>query len=60
MFGKLKAFIDDVVKEMKKVSWPTRVQLKESTNVVIATSLLITAFIYIVDLIMNTLIKMYY
>lgn len=60
MFGKLKSFVDDVVKEMKKVSWPTRVQLKESTNVVIATSLIITAFIYVVDLVVSTLVKMYY
>lgn len=49
MIGKIKSFVNDVVVEMKKVSWPTREQLMESTRIVIATSLILTAFIFIVD-----------
>jgi|APHig6443717817_1056837.scaffolds.fasta_scaffold1668954_1 preprotein translocase subunit SecE len=49
MIKKIKSFVNDVVVEMKKVSWPTREQLMESTRVVIATSLIITAFVFIVD-----------
>lgn len=34
---------------MKKVSWPTRDQLRESTMVVIVTSLIITAIVFVID-----------
>ena len=49
MVGKLKEFGGDVVKEMKKVSWPTNEQLKESTVVVVVTSIVITSYIFIID-----------
>ncbi len=60
MIGKIKDFTSEVVKEMKKVSWPTREQLKESTNVVIVTTLVITFLVYIIDLVMSTVVNMYY
>jgi preprotein translocase subunit SecE len=53
MVGKIKGFVNEVVKEMKKVSWPTREQLKESTVVVIATTLIITAIVYVIDFLMS-------
>ena len=37
MIAKAKKFTDDVVIEMKKVSWPTRNELRGSTMVVIVT-----------------------
>jgi len=46
MFGKIKSFTKDVVVEMKKVSWPTREQLSESTKIVIAATLILTAFVF--------------
>lgn len=49
MFGKIKSFTKDVVVEMKKVSWPTREQLVESTKVVIAATLILTAFVFLID-----------
>jgi len=60
MIGKIKNFSNDVVKEMKKVSWPTREQLKESTNVVIITTLVITLIVYVIDLLMSTAVNLYY
>ena len=53
MIAKIKEFVGDVSKEMKKVSWPTRAQLKESTTIVVITTLIFTVFIYIIDWIMN-------
>jgi len=44
--------LNEVAREMKKVSWPTRAQLRESTYIVIGTMLIFTAFVYLVDLIM--------
>ena len=49
MIGKIKTFANDVAKEMKKVSWPTKEQLKESTMVVVVTTLLFTVFVYLID-----------
>ncbi len=60
MIGKIKSYVNEVVKEMKKVSWPTREQLKESTYVVIGSSLLITLFVYVIDLIVSFIIRLYY
>ncbi|MFH1050895.1 MAG: preprotein translocase subunit SecE [bacterium] len=60
MIGKIKNFSNEVVKEMKKVSWPTREQLKESTNVVIITTLVITLIVYVIDLVMSTAVNLYY
>jgi len=60
MIGKIKNFTNEVVKEMKKVSWPTREQLKESTNVVIITTLIITLIVYVIDLVMSTAVNLYF
>jgi len=46
-------FFTDIVREMKKVNWPKREELKESTIVVIVTSLIFALFVYIVDFILN-------
>ena len=53
MIGKIKKFVGEVNAEMKKVSWPTREQLKESTIVVVVVTAIITAFIFVVDQIMS-------
>ena len=61
MKEKIIAFFNDVIKEMKKVTWPTQVELKESTLVVLATTVLFAAFIFLVDSaiteIMNLLLR---
>ena len=49
MFSKIKQFFVDVNKEMRKVSWPSRDQLRESTMVVIVTCLVITVIVFIID-----------
>jgi preprotein translocase subunit SecE len=57
MIEALKTFVEDVQKEMKKVSWPTREQLREATTVVIVICLIITAFVYLVDTGMTLLMQ---
>lgn len=49
MLAQAKQFFTDVSKEMKKVSWPTRDQLRESTVVVIVTCLVITGIVFVID-----------
>jgi preprotein translocase subunit SecE len=51
--SKIINFFTDIFREMKKVSWPKREELKESTLVVIITSLIFALFVYIVDFILN-------
>ena len=50
MFEKLKKFLKEVRVELTKVTWPTFSELRGSTGVVIATVLVITVFIGLVDL----------
>ncbi len=50
MKQKIIDFFNGVVKEMKKVTWPTKDELKESTAIVVVVCLLLAAFTYIVDM----------
>jgi preprotein translocase subunit SecE len=49
----IRDYTKDVGGELRKVSWPTRAELRDSTVVVIVTVLLVAAFIGIVDQILN-------
>lgn len=53
MIAKIKEFVGEVQKEMKKVSWPTKEQLKDSTVVVLTTTAVLTVFVYAIDLVMD-------
>ncbi|HVZ41096.1 MAG TPA: preprotein translocase subunit SecE [Candidatus Kapabacteria bacterium] len=48
-------FVRDVGNEMKKVSWPKKEQLWESTIVTIVVCLIIAIFVYAIDLIFTGL-----
>ncbi len=57
MKEKIVNFVSDVVKEMKKVTWPTKEELKESTTIVIVVCLIIAAFTYAIDMTISQIIK---
>ncbi len=57
MISSIKEFSNDVVKEMKKVSWPNKEQLKESTVVVLTTCVVISVFVWFIDTGMTFIIK---
>jgi preprotein translocase subunit SecE len=57
MLAKLRAYVLDTTAEMKRVSWPTFAELKESTWVVIVTVAIVTLFIFLVDKMLNLTIK---
>lgn len=48
-------FVREVGNEMKKVSWPKKEMLQESTIVTIVTCLIIAIFVYVVDLVFSQL-----
>ncbi len=56
MFERLKKFLKEVKVELTKVTWPTASQLRGSTGVVIATVLMLTIVIGLVDLGLKKLI----
>jgi preprotein translocase subunit SecE len=45
---------------MKKVSWPTKEQLRESTMVVVATCLVFAALVFVIDRGVVTLLELIY
>jgi preprotein translocase subunit SecE len=57
MKEKIIKFFEDVVKEMKKVTWPTKPELMESTKVVIIVCLVLAAFTYVIDMLINQVLK---
>jgi len=57
MKEKIKNFFEDIVKEMKKVTWPTKAELFESTKIVIVVCIILAGFTYIIDMIINQAIQ---
>lgn len=57
MKEKIIAFVTDVVKEMKKVTWPHPEELRESTLIVLVVCGIIAFFVYGVDILVSNLLK---
>jgi len=57
MKKKILDFFNDVIKEMKKVTWPKKEELRESTIIVIVACLVISVFIYAVDFVIGQVVK---
>ncbi|MCY8232377.1 preprotein translocase subunit SecE [Priestia endophytica] len=52
------SFFKDVIREMKKVSWPTKKELTRYTITVVTTVIVMTAFFAVVDLGISSLIRL--
>jgi preprotein translocase subunit SecE len=57
MKEKIIGFFTDVVKEMSKVTWPKKEELRESTMVVLVVCLLIAFFVAGVDMAVSRLLE---
>jgi preprotein translocase subunit SecE len=57
MKDKIIAFFTDVVKEMKKVTWPKKDDLRDSTVIVLVVCLIIAGFVYVVDATVTLLLQ---
>ena len=57
MKEKILNFFSDVVKEMDKVTWPSREELVEQTKIVIIVTLLIAVFAWVVDFSVSEVLK---
>ena len=58
MKEKIIAFFTDVSKEMRKVSWPRREELQESTLIVLIVCGVIALFVYGVDIFVSNILKL--
>ncbi|MFA5011966.1 MAG: preprotein translocase subunit SecE [Ignavibacteria bacterium] len=57
MREKILGFFTDIFKEMKKVSWPKKEELRDYTKVVVVTMFIFAIFVYIVDKGISELLK---
>ena len=57
---KIKEFLLDVQKEMKKVSWPTQKELVDYTIVVVIFTIILSIFIFGVDQVYSTVLETIY
>ena len=56
MANRVTTFLSEVKSELKKVSWPTRDELKASTVVVIIATFLLGIYIGIIDFFLSKII----
>ncbi len=55
--GAVRTFFDEVRQELKKCAWPTWGELKESTLVVVVSVIILTVFVGVSDLVLNTVLR---
>ncbi|NQU28167.1 MAG: preprotein translocase subunit SecE [Candidatus Marinimicrobia bacterium] len=53
MLKKIQQFLLDVQFELKKVSWPTWEELRGSTFIVLSLSIILGAFLFVVDIVLS-------
>ena len=58
--SKITGYLDDVAKEMKKVSWPKRNELVDNTIVTLIGTVIIAAFIYGADQVISRVLQLIY
>jgi preprotein translocase subunit SecE len=59
--NKLSAYVKDSYKELvQKVTWPSWDQLQQSTMIVLGATLVITAMVWVMDLVANNTLKFIY
>jgi preprotein translocase subunit SecE len=56
LVSRVRGFVNEVVEELKKVSWPSRGELKSSTGLVIFSMAVLMVFVAMIDLILRVII----
>ena len=57
MVGRFTQYLRETAMEMKRVSWPSLAELRESTIIVLVTVSVITVFLFAIDKILDLGIK---
>jgi preprotein translocase subunit SecE len=58
--NKIKSYLDEVVKEMKKVNWPSQKEVINNTGITILATVIIAAFVYGADQVISTVLELVY
>ena len=58
-FNKINIFLKEALAELKKVIWPTRKDLKNSTVIVISFIIIISIFIGLVDIFFTKILTLF-
>jgi len=59
--NKVASYFRDSYKELlEKVTWPTWTELQQSTVIVLVATALITALVYVMDILSNAVLKFIY
>jgi preprotein translocase subunit SecE len=58
MVSKIQNFVGEVIVELKKVSWPTRKELIDSTWIVLISSIALGVLIGITDFVLSKLLAL--
>ena len=59
VIGRIGDFFRETKQELNKVTWPSRTELWQSTLVVIFTTLIMAAFIGLVDFLLSGLMRIF-
>ena len=59
MFSRINLFLQSAMVESKKVTWPSREELVESSRVVIAASFVVMIYLFIVDRILTIILRVF-
>jgi len=57
MFGRVGGFFSEAKQELGKVNWPSRQEVMGSTVLVIVVTLIVAAFIFVIDMVLSFLIR---
>jgi len=55
--ARLREFVQDVLAEFRKVTWPNRTELVNSTVVVIVVTVVLALFLGVVDIVLARLVE---
>ncbi|HZK11076.1 MAG TPA: preprotein translocase subunit SecE [Atribacterota bacterium] len=58
-FNKINIFLKEALAELKKVIWPTRKDLKNSTVIVISFIIIVSIFIGLVDIFFTKILTLF-
>ena len=57
-FARMKKYFKDTKSELKKVTWPSKEQLKQNTGVIIAFIVMVAIFLFIYDTAFGALVSL--
>ncbi len=60
MFAKVRAYLQEVLREMQKVSWPSRQELINNTILTLVASAVLALFIFLADRVIATVLEFIY